>query len=229
MTIEELAQAIEDRTGQPVDEAWLETVVNELMAYIRMLAPCKRDEWETIEDLPSDITAILVAAIARIMLNPRNLRQETIGEYSYTVGTGGNGDMFTDLERRVISSIAGCGGSFKSVRMGVTPPPVKMTEPDRDYFSTLDYDANDAEIVFGGPYESTGDSEPTVTVKTSDVELTHPTRAGLTTQEDANQYMAAEIDARVTGDGVKNMVYLTKDEFDALSEKDANTIYVVED
>ena len=41
--------------------------------------------------------------------------------------------------------------------------------------------------------------------------------------------MVEEIEARVTGDGVKQMVYLTKDEFDALSEKDANTIYVVED
>ena len=228
MTLQELADRIEDLTGQPVDLGWLEQALAIIVAYVKVLAPCKKDEWGTIDDMPDDIVAVIVAALARWLVNPRNLRQETIGEYSYTVGSS-DGELFSDMEKRIISSIAGCGGSFKSVRMGVTPPPVKMTEPDRDYFNTLNYDANDAKIVFGGPYASTGDGGSVGTVTTADVELTHPIRAGLTTQEDANAFMVEEIKARVTGDGVKQMVYLTKAEFDALSEKDANTIYVVED
>ena len=55
MTLEELAQAIEDRTGQPVDLAWLAQVVAEILAIIRLLAPCRVDTWQTIEDLPPDI------------------------------------------------------------------------------------------------------------------------------------------------------------------------------
>jgi len=38
-----------------------------------------------------------------------------------------------------------------------------------------------------------------------------------------------EIDERVEGDGVKKMIYLTKDEYDALAKKDPEAIYVVEE
>ena len=132
MTLEELAQAIEDRTGQPVDLAWLAQVVAEILAIIRLLAPCRVDTWLTIEDLPPDIIAVVVASISRILVNPRGLRQETIGEYSYTINSTGNGDLFTDTEKRIIASVAGCGGSFKSITMKVVPPPIDLATPDRD-------------------------------------------------------------------------------------------------
>ena len=141
MTLEELAQAIEDRTGQPVDLAWLAQVVAEILAIIRLLAPCKIDIWQTIEDLPPDIIAVVVAAISRILVNPRGLRQETIGEYSYTINSTGNGDLFTDTEKRIIASVAACGGSFKSITMKVVPPPIDLATPDRDAWADdrLDY------------------------------------------------------------------------------------------
>ena len=141
MTLEELAQAIEDRTGQPVDLAWLAQVVAEILAIIRLLAPCRVDTWQTIEDLPPDIIAVVVAAISRILVNPRGLRQETIGEYSYTINSTGNGDLFTDTEKRIIASVACCGGSFKSITMRVVPPPIDLATPDRDAWADdrLDY------------------------------------------------------------------------------------------
>ena len=154
MTLQDLADKIEDLTGQPVDLGWLEQALAIIVAYVKVLAPCKKDEWVTIDDMPDDIVAVIVAALARWMVNPRNLRQETIGEYSYTVSSGSDGELFSDMEKRIISGIAGCGGSFKSVRMGVTPPPVHMTEPDRDYFDTLNYDPEMGGIVTGGPFDS---------------------------------------------------------------------------
>jgi len=228
MTLEELAQAIEDITGKPVDPEWLEQMAAMMLAFIRVLAPCKRDEWITVEDLPQDVVTILAAALARIVMNPRGLKQETIGEYSYSVDTWSNSDVFTDMEKRVISSVAGCGGTFKSIVMGVTPPPVKMTEPDRIYFEQEYADPNDG-VVFGGPYASTFAEDPvSETVTTADVQLTNPPREDVLTQEDANNLLDEEIQSRVVGDGVKTIVHLTQAEFDALEVKDGETIYVVE-
>jgi hypothetical protein len=72
-------------------------------------------------------------------------------------------------------------------------------------------------------------------VTTADVGLTHPVgkqyRVGAhtaSTQEDANMVFVAEIDRRVGGDGVREMVYLTQQEYDAITP-DPNTVYVIDD
>ena len=231
MTLQELADKIEDLTGQPVDLGWLEQAVAVIVAYVKVLAPCKKDEWVTIDDLPDDIIAVMVAALARWMVNPRNLRQETIGEYSYTIGAASDGELFSDMEKRIIAGIAGCGGSFKSVTMPVVPAPVAMTTPDETYWATIDYDPTMGGAVFGGPYGDGGPGDPDSAddITTADVKLTNPQRSTYTTQEDANHYFAQEIDERVEGDGVKKMIYLTKAEYDALAKKDPEAIYVVEE
>lgn len=230
MTLQELADKIESLTGQPVDLGWLEQALAVIVAYVKVLAPCKRDEWVTIDDLPDDVIAVIVAALARWMVNPRNLRQETIGEYSYTVGSS-DGELFSDMEKRIIAGIAGCGGSFKSVTMPVSPGPVQMREPDKTYLASIDYDPTAGGFVFGGPFAVDADGnpiDPKDEVTTADVKLTNP-QSTYTTQEDANQYFVAELDERVEGDGVKKMVYLTRAEYDALAKKDPEAIYVVEE
>ncbi len=66
-------------------------------------------------------------------------------------------------------------------------------------------------------------------VTTADVALTNPVgRLAATTQEDANKTFVEEIDRRVGGDGVTNMVYLTQEEFDQITP-DPQTVYVIED
>ena len=72
-------------------------------------------------------------------------------------------------------------------------------------------------------------------VTTADVGLTHPVgkqyRVGAhtaSTQEDANMVFVAEIDRRVGGDGVREMVYLTQKEYDGITP-DPNTVYVIDD
>ena len=231
MTLQELADKIEDLTGQPVDLGWLEQALAVIVAYVKVLAPCKKDEWVTVDDLPDDVIAVIVAALARWMVNPRNLRQETIGEYSYTIGAASDGELFSDMEKRIIAGIAGCGGSFKSVTMPVVPAPVAMTTPDETYWATIDYDPTMGGAVYGGPYGDPADpNDPNapLPLTTADVKLTHPDSTH-TTQEDANQYFVQEIDERVEGDGVKKMIYLTKAEYDALAKKDPEAIYVVEE
>lgn len=229
MTLQDLADKIEDLTGQPVDLGWLEQALAVIVAYVKVLAPCKKDEWVTVDDLPDDIIAVIVAALARWMVNPRNLRQETIGEYSYTVGST-DGELFSDMEKRIIAGIAGCGGSFKSVTMPVVPAPVAMTTPDETYWATIDYDPTMGGHVYGGPFGDPADpNDPNAPITTTaDVKLTNPDSTH-TTQEDANQYFVDELDERVEGDGVKKMIYLTKAEYDALPKKDPEAVYVVEE
>ena len=68
-----------------------------------------------------------------------------------------------------------------------------------------------------------------LSVTTADVALTNPVgRFSATTQEDANATFVEEIDRRVGGDGVTNMVYLTQDEFDQITP-DPQTVYVIEE
>jgi len=82
-------------------------------------------------------------------------------------------------------------------------------------------------VCFGGTTASSIQQPSSVT--TADVQLTNPVgRFSATTQEDANIKFVEEIDRRVGGDGVTNMVYLTQDEFDQITP-DPQTVYVIED
>ena len=77
---------------------------------------------------------------------------------------------------------------------------------------------------------SSGENPSTRTVTTANVALTNPV-GGLfsaTTQEDANILFVAEIDRRVGGDGVTDMVYLTQEEFYQITP-DPQTVYVVKE
>lgn len=112
----DLVAAVGDRTGAVVDEAWLEWAYAEVMATIRLSAPCKRATWLAYADLPADVQAAVVSSLSRMSQNPRGIRQETIGEYSYTLtASNGPGGPFTSTEARIIAALAGCGGSVKSV------------------------------------------------------------------------------------------------------------------
>jgi hypothetical protein len=122
----DLAAAIEARTGQPVDADWLEQASAEAMAYVRLMAPCKKSEWTDFASLPPDVQAIFVAALARSADNPRGIKQETIGEYSYTLVSGAGSSStgpFSPSEQRIITSSSGCGGAVKSV--AVTMPELR--------------------------------------------------------------------------------------------------------
>lgn len=122
-----LTEAVGKRTGTTPNEDWLETAFAEVMATVRLIAPCKRETWQDYSDLDPDVQAILVACLSRLALNPRGIRQETIGEYSYTLAAGANpSGPFTEHEARIIIAASGCAGFTGSVE--VTPPPVLSIE-----------------------------------------------------------------------------------------------------
>jgi hypothetical protein len=113
-----------------VDDHWLTVLEAEAMAYVRLLAPCKRDTWLTFANLPADVQIIVSAALSRFAENPQGYRQMTIGEFSYTVGNGGSArGPFSASEAQVIRSAAGCSGELVSVQM-TTPAPLNIEAPD---------------------------------------------------------------------------------------------------
>ena len=128
----DLVSAVSARIGRTIDSTWVDTALAEAMAYVRLLAPCKKATWLSWGDLPLDVQAVVAAAIARFAENPRGYRQETIGEYSYTVGSGsvGTNGPFTAAEARIIASESGCGGSFKTVHM-TSPAPLSLEVPEQ--------------------------------------------------------------------------------------------------
>lgn len=128
-----LTAAVAARNGQPVDEDWLEQALAEAMAYVRLLAPCKRSTWVGYSDLPADVQSVVIASLARAADNPRGIKQETIGEYSYTLVSGANSETgpFNRAEARIITGNSGCGGQLTSVTM--TLPPLRVLgTPDLD-------------------------------------------------------------------------------------------------
>ena len=123
-----LLNAVEARSGETVDPLWLEQAELEAMVYVRNLAPCKADSWLLWNDTPADVQVVIVSALSRSVMNPNNVKQETIGEYSYTLAaasSGSNGDAgpFTADEVDIITSIAGCGAATV-MSVELTPPPV---------------------------------------------------------------------------------------------------------
>jgi len=115
---EDLVAAVSARLGEAVDVQFLEQAYAETMAFLRVLAPCRRKEWLQWEVCPPDIQAVLVTSLARQAANPRGIRQESIGEYSYTFSNGSAGLMpFTAMEQRVINAESECGGRIRSVKM----------------------------------------------------------------------------------------------------------------
>lgn len=127
-----LYAAVEARAGEPVDEQWLEQGLAEAMAYVRLLAPCKRATWTDYAALPADVKAVLVRALTRMHLNPRGIRQETIGEYSYTLSSD-SGEFysgpFSPAEARIITSLSGCGGAARSITLEL-PPVLHLDAPE---------------------------------------------------------------------------------------------------
>jgi len=103
----------------------------------------------------------------------------------------------------------------RSITVSVDDPPVDGDFEDGDLWFVI------------GSSVSSG-------VTTADVDLTNPVgrykvgRQTASTQEDANKVFVAEIDRRVGGDGVSNMVYLTQKEYDLITP-DPNTVYVIDD
>jgi hypothetical protein len=144
MTPDELAaleQAVEARSGVDVDPEWLAVAAAETLTYVRLLAPCKRSEWTSWAALPLDVQVVCVASLSRMASNPRGIRQETIGEYSYTLagsssGSGTGTGPFSGAEARVITSASGCGGALKSVHV-TAPAPLDIDNPEAPFSDPL--------------------------------------------------------------------------------------------
>jgi len=114
-----LVSAVSARLGEPVDESFLEQAYGETMAFLRVMVPNKKKDWIQWETCPADVQAVLVSSLARQCANPRSIRQESIGEYSYTLSSGAAGLMpFTAMEQRVIFAEAGVSGRMRSVKVG---------------------------------------------------------------------------------------------------------------
>jgi hypothetical protein len=121
---------LESRLGRPVDDQWLAVVEGEAMAYVRLLAPCKREDWLQFSNLPADVQIVLASALTRIAENPQGYRQMTIGEFSYTIGGSGSArGPFSASEVQIIRALGGCSGELFSVRME-TPAPLNIAAPD---------------------------------------------------------------------------------------------------
>jgi hypothetical protein len=116
-----LLSAVMNRTGTEVDAEWLAEAEAEALAYVRLLAPSKRRSWLTYADLPIDVKVVVAAALSRMAMNPKGIRQETIGEYSYTLAGGGgrheSSGPFTPAEARIIAVTAGDGGRTRTVSL----------------------------------------------------------------------------------------------------------------
>ncbi len=119
----DMLEAVTARTGSDVEELWCEQIFAEAMTYLRLLAPCKRRTWREYSDLPEDVQTVVVSVISRQAMNPRNIRQETLGEYSYTLASGagyGLNGPFNAAEARIIAVWSACGGAVTTIQM--TPP-----------------------------------------------------------------------------------------------------------
>jgi len=115
----DLVSAVSARLGEPVDEPFLEQAYAETMAFLRVMVPTKKKDWMQWDTCPADVQAVLVSSLARQCANPRSIRQESIGEYSYTLSSGAAGLMpFTAMEQRVIFAEAGVSGRMRSVKVG---------------------------------------------------------------------------------------------------------------
>jgi hypothetical protein len=118
--VAEFAQLIFDRTGLTVDYAWAQARAESLMVHVRQLAPAKRTEWATFEDLPTDVQTVVLDALGRMAENPRGFRSEQIGEYTYQVDTWrlGASGVFTQAEESVVAREGGsAAGGLYSVGM----------------------------------------------------------------------------------------------------------------
>ena len=118
-------EALVARTGSSDhDPDWVDAVFAESLAYVRLLAPCKRSVWLDWATLPDDVRAVVTSAMSRMAMNPRGIRQETIGEYSYTIAGQSpvDGGFFTGYEARIIGAIAGCGGGIRTVPVSLELP-----------------------------------------------------------------------------------------------------------
>ena len=118
-------EALIARTGSTDhDPLWVDAIFLEALAYVRVLAPCKRADWVDWVNLPEDVQSVVTSAMARVSMNPRGIRQETIGEYSYTVAGNSavDGGFFSPGETRVITSSAGCGGGIRTVPLTLEAP-----------------------------------------------------------------------------------------------------------
>lgn len=118
-----VAQAVEDRCGRTVTEAWLAARMDEAMGYVWLYAPCRRSDWLTPADLPRPAQAVLGAMLSRSATNPDGIRTIQAGEFSQTWAGSSAGleSMFTPDEKRLIAALAGCTRG-RSTRATVDPP-----------------------------------------------------------------------------------------------------------
>lgn len=149
----------------------------------------------------------------------------------------------TGSEQDFLDSLKGEPGSgggldFNPTRAGTiiqANDAIDAWEEGRSITVSVDDPPEDGDFVDGDLWFVIGPSAGSAgSVTTADVDLTNPVtrykvgRHTASTQEDANKVFVAEIDRRVGGDGVSNMVYLTQQEYDLITP-DPNTVYVIDD
>jgi len=86
-----------------VDETELQGVIDDASALVVLECSPNLDD-TTSDDCPAAIQAVLVSMCRRGSTNPRGASQETLGDYSYTMGSeGGVPTIYlTNRERRIV-------------------------------------------------------------------------------------------------------------------------------
>ena len=115
--------ADEDRVQAFLDDAC--AMVNDIVG--------EDDAYSDGDTVPGAIVSAVYTAVRRAYENPAGLTSETIGEYSYRVGTAaGAGVYFTLAEKKSIRQAAGRLGASSVELEGVLPAPAT----DEQYLGT---------------------------------------------------------------------------------------------
>jgi hypothetical protein len=127
-SLADLPEAIEARSGIPVEQSWVDQIVLEGMANLRYgPARCKVNDWLTWDDMTPDAQDIMVAVLARwAVTGNSSVVEERVGNYQVRYSDpalfeGRNHQFFTDGEEVMLSRIAGCGGGLYSLHVGGIP------------------------------------------------------------------------------------------------------------
>lgn len=122
---ESLQADVEALAGFEPSQAWLNVMSPQVLAAVHVIAPHKAEDWSTFQSLPPAIYAICVDALAQHLANPKRLRSETVGDYSYS-RAGAIDVWFTPQQVDIIKSIAwaynGAASGTYSVELGSGQP-----------------------------------------------------------------------------------------------------------
>lgn len=115
-----------------VDETELQSTIDDASALV-VLACSPELDATTSDDCPPAIAAVLVNMVRRATRNPVGAAQETLGDYSYSMGSGDGGVATIYLTRRelkIVRRAAGKLGASTLAMEGYLPVQRSEVEPD---------------------------------------------------------------------------------------------------